>query len=79
MNSQALRQPQTGLAKVAAISFFLHVAMLFIVLFLVKPEPKRLFFIPISTVSLVHGSSGFLQQGAALGKTGEKPVFQKKE
>lgn len=79
MNSHALRQPQTGLVKVAAISFFLHIALLFIALFLVKPEPKRLFFIPVSTVSLVHGASGFAEQGAAPGKTGEKPVLQKKE
>ncbi|MEK7678911.1 MAG: hypothetical protein AAB356_01845, partial [Deltaproteobacteria bacterium] len=79
MHSQTLRRPQTALVKVAAISFLLHIVLLFIVLFLVKPEPKRLFFIPVSTVSLVGGSSGFPRHGAALGKTGEKPVLQKKE
>jgi TonB family protein len=48
-----LNQPQPGFFKVLIISFLLHALTLSAGLFLVKAEPKRIFFTPVYTVELV--------------------------
>lgn len=82
MHVPTLRRPQTGLVKVAAFSLFLHVVLLAIAIFLVKDEPKRVFFTPVYTVNLVDGPSalpGFVRQAAPIRDAGESPGPLEKE